>query len=361
MHNGFFLNHYAYFLSKTVMFTPKKKENKKLEKILFVLSPLDIYQKYLNQPIYLNSALLNTIRQEKTPSLFISKVGNTYLHHDFGNSFFSGNCFQLVQQIYKCSFDVALDKIITDFNLKLEDIKINPDVFELIQESKTEKKPIKEQVKLKFTYRKFNSKAHKYWNAYHLSEDFLKNKDVYFIKNFYKNDIKILLKNPEDNIAFAIYAKEIDKVKIYLPFNKTINKKGKKFYSDIPYRYMFSENININENSPIIVLKSRKDELVTSLFNYNTASVQSENIFCFTKENKDFLKKQNKKIYIGFGSDEQGQKEAELIMKELKYDSIQTPEEYLPEVNDFAEMIKIKGEKALENLYINTLKQDKNV
>lgn len=325
------------------MFEPKKKEYLlTIVNILKRVSELDIYEKFLNQTIYLNVPILNTIRQEKNPSLVISYKDSHYLHLDYGNSYYRGNCFQLVQQKYNCNFSKALEIIDSEFNLGLlSNTPIN-EKYEV--ENITIYKPIPD--KIKFNYRKTWSKnMQKYWNDYFLEERYLKSKNVFEVSNFYINDTIINY----EGIAIAYYISEIDKTKIYLPISKYLGKK-QKFYSDIPFDYLYKDNIKTdNRTSPIIVCKSRKDELILSLYTQKATSVQAENYYCFNEKNINYLNSVSDKIYINFGSDKQGKEESIKITQAFGYKHLNTPDTYLKDgVNDMAELQKVYGPKIVE-------------
>lgn len=301
------------------MFKPKKTLS--ADFILSRISPLDIYAKYLEQTIYLDINICNTLREEKNPSFRINKIGDTYLHKDYGNSFYQGNCFQLVQQKFNCSFDEALEIIAKDFS-----------IYSIEQKYETPKKVVKKSCfkkkKIKFKYRKFNEKETLYWSNYGLSESFLKSKNVFAVSSYFINEAKYIVRD----IAFAYYSPEIEKTKIYFP--KT-DKQDKYFISDIPFDFMFKDNVFNKEK--IILAKSRKDELILASLGYSTASIQAENIFCLTQANIDYLK-EFKEVYICFGSDEQGKRESKLITGNYRFKHLNTPDKYLPEVNDISEM-----------------------
>ena len=79
-----------------------------------------------------------------------------------------------------------------------------------------------------------------------------------------------------------------------------------------------------------IILKSRKDELVSSLILPCVASVQAENIACFNQKNVEFLQKNSEEIYIGFGTDDQGKEQSNLITKTFGWKHYNTEDKYLP-------------------------------
>lgn len=329
------------------MFIPKKKEDLLTPKgILERVSPLDIYGRFLGETIYLDTFILNTIRGERTPSLRISCVDGVYLHLDFGNSKYRGNCFQLVQQKYNCDFNEALIIIDKEFGLGLKNGNPCVKKYDIISPS-SEVVKTKDKIKWKFL-KSFDKSGRAFWDQYHLEEDYLKSKNTYQITELWINDTIISFDGP----GFAYYVPEIDRTKIYLPYNNKEGSRKGRFYSDMPFTYMYKDNIFCEDvkDMPTIVCKSRKDELIFSLYHPKVTSVQAESLFCFNEENIEFLRSISTQSYIQFGSDKQGKEESIKITRTYGFKHLNTPDKYLIEnINDIAELQKYYGPEKVKD------------
>lgn len=333
------------------MFKPNKFQSllTPLE-ILKRVSEIEIYEKILGQIVVPGLFMYNTIREEKTPSLKINYRDGSYLHIDFGNSYYRGNCFQLVQQKYNCSFNEALEIVDSMFNLGLRCNKPSDVKYENAQYKKNIYSEDKATDKIKFTYlNKWTQEASSFWEEYKLSVDYIKAKDTFLAKKIWVNDTPINFDGP----AFVYYMKDIDRCKVYFPKNQRLMKgRRMRFLCDAPFDYMFFDNmINKDFKRPAIIWKSRKDELVGSLFHDKVSSVQAESYYCFTERVVDRLNSSSAHNLIGFGTDKQGKEESIKITNTFGYGYINTPNEYLESgINDIAELMKHKGEKEVEEL-----------
>jgi len=323
------------------MIKGSKKERLTKETILKKVSEYDIYKAF-SPKFKLGKKFSSPMpgRKDDTPSFLINTKFGNYYHCDYGDSKYYGGCVDFVMQLNSCDYMTALRLIDTQFGLgiqaPLKDWKSVVSSYEqpVIREDEQE-------THIECHYRKFTVEAHKYWNAYHLSEDYLKNRNVYQVKQLFIARQRIIL--PWNEVVFA-YLTDDGYKKIYRP---TIDRKSKtdwRFRSNIPFTKMFLPN-DIDSCKKILILKSRKDELVSSLINDCVGSTQAESIACFSEENLRIL--EGKEVFIGFGTDAQGKKESNLITSSFGWKHYNTEDKYLPD-NDIAEVAKNYGLEVIE-------------
>lgn len=333
------------------MISGSKRKNKlRAETIYKYITPYDIYKEFCGVPFELGKAFSSPLREDDdTPSFLIKNWGGELRHCDYGDGEFRGRAIDFVMQKEHCNYDTALRLIDTRFGLgiraPLKDWKAKVEAYTQPEIEDEEGRG----VFINISTKKFTPGMHGYWNAYHLSEEYLKNKDVFQVKSLYLGSKRYRL--PKDEIVIGYWADDIQKYKIYRPMtSRKIKKEDRektwRWRSNIPFDYIFGKS-SIKDCDKSLVLKSRKDELVLSLITPCVASVQAENIGCFSTENVEFLNKNSREVYICFGSDSQAKRESNLITRTFNWKHINTPDKYLP-LNDFAEVAKVHGLEVLE-------------
>ncbi len=279
-------------------------------------------------------------RKDSDPSFIIGVKNGNYYHCDYGDSSYYGDCFNFVMQIRSCDYYTALRLIDTQFGLGIQSpIKDWKSIISSYSQPII--KDLEQQVHIECHYKKFTHEAHKYWNAYHLSEEYLKNKNVFQIKQLFIARQRVIL--PWNEIVFA-YITEEGKKKIYRPTVDRKDKTGWRFRSNIPFTYIFGME-NLKKCEKALIQKSYKDQLVTSLITPCVGSVQAESIACFSKQNLEILK--DKEVFLIFGADSQGVKESQLITSSFGWKYYNTEDKYMP-YNDVSEVAKYHGLEVIE-------------
>jgi len=183
------------------MIKGSKKEKLTKETILKKISEYDIYKQF-SPKFKLGKKFSSPMpgRKDDTPSFIITtKFGNLY-HCDYGDSKYYGGCVDFVMQLRSCDYMTALRLIDTEFGLgiqaPLKDWKATVSSY-----TQPEIKENEQEIHIECHYRKFTVGAHKYWNAYHLSEDYLKAQKVFQVKQLFIARQRIIL--PFEEIVFA--------------------------------------------------------------------------------------------------------------------------------------------------------------
>lgn len=325
------------------------------EWILERVSSYDIYRFYLGDfPV--NRAFCNPIRGEQNPSMVVSNKNGDYMHIDFGNYFYRGDCFSLVMQIKGCSFSEALEDISVSMGLRhgkvlkssvitWEQPKITPKIPPLIQI--TTRNPTKEELS--------------YWNDYFQDISDLKRENIMFPKNIYRNRKKLPMKKNE--LVFCYFYPDVEKWKIYRPFaqkrTKTTPPQDWKWDTNLDYHYV-EDLKSINNCNTALLTKSKKDRLVLrkALEIECIASVQAENPACLLQEDLEyFIKNSVNRITIA-DNDKQGKEFSWWLTNNYGFKHCNVPDNLksfdgTQKLKDFAEVGKNYGLEAIFNHFHN--------
>lgn len=260
------------------------------EFIFSKISDYDIYRYYFGD-FTPNRKYLNHLRGDTSdPSFRISTKYTELIHVDHASDYWRGNCFNLVQQIYNCSFQDALDIIARDFGLQNSSV----DLKQIITWEKPEiiDKP---PTRIDVVTRKFTSEELKYWNSYHLDIDDIKDY-VFSIDTLYINRSKSFTKNE------LVFAYKFGKYwKIYRPFSEE-----RKWLTNCPIDVMYGLE-NIKGCGTSIITKSLKDFLVCKKFVTKcSAGVQNESSVAISDENIKYIKENSTTPYVIFDNDSKG-------------------------------------------------------
>lgn len=164
--------------------------------------------------------------------IFLDKVSNTYKFKDFGDTDYSGDCFQLVAKInnLNCSdsndFNRTLNIINERLVLNIQSFKPEPianhSQKKAIISKNTEEINIEaDEINVPIEHKTFNESELEFWNQYGISADTLKLFNVVSIKKFSgknKNGDSYELISSCSEPIFGYIQKRF--VKIYQPFSK---------------------------------------------------------------------------------------------------------------------------------------------
>lgn len=214
---------------------------------------------------------------------------------------FEGNAIEFVQALYGLSFGKAIEKIVADLGLR--NIRNNTKYKRI--EKKEEIHIEKEPLLIEFSDMSFTKKHHEYFNRGHLSEDFLRNHDIYAAEKWaIEKKIQPIL---EDEIVFAYYARDIDKTKI-LRIGENIPAELKwRSGMNNSYLWSFWEHDHIIDD--MFVIKSRKDEMIAKFLGYDTISTQNESSKIMMG-NVERINSISRNPIICYGTDPQGKEES---------------------------------------------------
>lgn len=290
----------------------------------------DIFKYYLGNVKRLMSRPWG--KRETKPSWGVFQNGNLWFYKDFAKEE-TGNAISFVMKMFSISYSESIEKITNDLFLK------NSVVIGI----RRQEQPRKEYSHISFSTQDFKKGHHLFWNCVGISEDFCKKYNCFALKDYAINRKKC---NIGDEIAFAYFAEDINRVKLYFPFRE----KGLKFINNVPYRYLWNIN-NVQEKGSLIIQKSMKDLLVTSLIRPRVIATQAEAFSIFDQDTVSKIQTLSDKPFLFYGSDEDGVSKSIKITGAFDWNYINTPREELPDINDTYGYVKKYGLGRLEELF----------
>jgi len=243
----------------------------------------------------------------------------------------TGNAVTFVERKFGLSTKDAKDKICWDFGISKEEP--NPSPVKVNWE-RPEAEDIEEYSHISFSSQPFKKHHHDFWNCVEVSEDWCKQNECYAVKSAAINRQIIPIRRNE--AVFAFYAPDINSVKLYFADRD----KGNKFRNNVPYRYLWNFD-NVKECDDLIIQKSNKDRIVTSLIFPCVINTQAEAVKIFNEEVVDKVNSITKTPWVWYGSDWDGVKKCKEITDTNKWKYINTPKQYLPDVNDTYSIVKM--------------------
>ena len=325
------------------MIQGKKKAELTREGILKLISSFDIYKQFFGD-FKLNVICCNHLRGDRSPSFLIGTKYGEISHYDFGSSDkWSGDCFDLVQQIHSCDFDTALKIIDRSFGLNIS-CKGNLEYKKIVSEYKQPEELGKRYSLIQCITRPFTKEELEYWNGYHQSIQDLRDNNIYSLKTVYLNRQLFTLKNTELRFGY-LYDSHW---KIYRPFNE---KKSKWVPNNVPSTAMDGKEC-IKDCDIAMVGKSKKDHMMVKKIFPCSCAVQNESIGCFSKENVEYIKENSKRQILSFDSDVPGVASSQQITKQFEFDYLNVPRKYLSEgINDWAALGFKHGLNCIEKIF----------
>jgi len=243
--------------------------------ILDRFNEIEIFQKYINEPIFLNKLILSPLRKEKNPSFgFFIGENREICFKDFVLG--AGDFVKFIMLKFGRSYFEALSTIACDFDLQDEFIcKIyNKTNF---QKSKTTQ-PTKDELLAKYTGYKLgktkrNWQDHDtlFWQQYGITLETLQKYRVEAISLIFIGDDIF----PADKYTYCFKEMKdgIETYKIYQPYNekyKWINNHDNSVWqgwTQLP-----------QSDDHLIITKSLKDVMTLHELGWNAISLQSENL-----------------------------------------------------------------------------------
>ena len=304
------------------------------------VSDESIFREYFGDKIEFNKSYPSIFRTDKNPStgFYRTRDGNI-IYNDLCTGEKCGSV-KFVMKLYNLNYGQALRKIAQDFRL------INNDgTLSNVKPIKKYSLPKEKEEKiLTVDVQKYSELALNFWKQYYITEDELKENNVYFVKNFRVNGY--LIPNEDNEIRYAYLAERNDKqyLKIYTPYSEKF-----KWVSNIPLNLPFGLNQLPFKDSKLIITKSQKDRIVMKKYFSDVIGLQNESASSLTEEDEIFLKSKYKEIYIFMDNDNAGKKAAEhYINKGFK--NIVIPDRCRENfgVKDSADFIKHYGQNVFE-------------
>lgn len=285
-------------------------------------------------------AFPSPLRRDRHPSFTIFFRDNVWMYKDFSNDD-AGDALKFVKKKYSLSHREAIDKI-------CQDLGISQTTKEYCPVQIIDKAPVYEpsEIHIGFSERKWRKEHYQFWEGTDVDEQHARKYNTFAVKELAINRRRIRIGDNE--VVFAYYAEDIDKVKIYFPQRE----KGERFRGNVEGNYMWYLN-NYKKCDQLFIVKSNKDALVLSKMGYCVAVTQSENKR-YIDNNLDKIQEVSKNVVICYGSDNQGVNESKKITDAYSWDYFNTPKkDLILGINDPYSYVKKYGVEKLENLIKN--------
>jgi hypothetical protein len=302
----------------------KPKKNLTLEEILALSNGgYSIFAHELGKfPI--SKAFHHPLRKDRAPSAAIFVKEGVWFLKDFSETLPTMTAIQFVQNKYSLDYKDAIDKICQDLGINQSTKEYKPSVI-------IEKPPVFEEseIHIGFSERKWIKKHYEFWDNTSVTKEHCERYNTFAVKDAAINRRRI--KIGKEEVVFAYFEPILDKVKLYFP-----EREGElRHRGNVPNSHIWNIN-NIGECENLIVQKSMKDLLVTTVLTPCVVAVQNESAKRFMNANNaEQLQKLSKNIYLAFGSDEHGKKHSNILSKEYGFGWVNPPNKYLEEgIND---------------------------
>ena len=235
--------------------------------ILGKITEYDIFMYYIPSFKELRKKFKSELRDDNSPTVYITMYNGKLLYKDFGNSDHTFDCFNYVKYKYGCSFIDALRIIDCDFNLGLSSQKseIEFTMGYMAYRQKYTPKITRTEIIIKKKKRLWTKEDAKFWKKYLVSKKILIKFAVEPISHFWINNNRFTCKS----ISYAFKFK--NRYKIYSPYeekNKWLsntNKTDVQGYNQLP-----------NKGERLIITSSLKDVMCLYAAGYYAIAMQSE-------------------------------------------------------------------------------------
>lgn len=245
-----------------------------------------------------------------------------------------GNAITFVERHFGLSFSEAMSKIRWDFGLgQGKELNVSPVV-------RNWEAPYadKEYAKIKFSDQPFKKQHSKFWDIVEVPESHCHKMNCFALKDAAINGKKLNIR--PDEAAFAFYCPEEDAVKLYFP-----ERSEHRFKNNVSYHHLWNYS-NVQECEDLIIQKSPKDMIVTSMIQPCVIATQAEAVKIFDEDTVKLISKISLKPWVWYGSDQDGVVKCTEITGTRKWRYVNTPKELLPDINDtysYTSVYKLKG------------------
>lgn len=278
------------------------------EYILRQLTQEQIMEHYLGIPITFNRKICSPLRRDNNPTCGFRYAPSGDLYFRDFSGHFAGNAFNVVEYIYGCNFNEALEIIAKDFNLRdgesrVARVEYNYETIRQSQQRNTE---------IRIKIRKFNISDRDYWSSFGISKATLQHFGVYACEAVWLNS-KMVYRYTESDPAYA-YRFDEGVYKIYYPARSKM-------------RFMCNTNVmqgyqQLKATGDFVILtKSMKDVMCLHEFGIPAVAPQSESAYPDEDIISD-LKDRFKKVFTFYDFDYAGIKMAAEISRRYQIEPI---------------------------------------
>lgn len=275
------------------------------------INPLDTLKETLLNTYTLTDVISNYTRLDN------SGKGLCPFHDENSSSFVVNEN----KNIYKCFGCDEGGNSIFSFIMKKENLSYEQALYFIQNNLKPTEETVRikkqqEEVIIDFVDMPYTDEHLKYWELLEMEETFLHSKNVFAVKDwamgskYYKKTIP----KTTNEITFAYYAEDIDKVKI-LRIGPEISK-ADKWRNTVPNNHLWYTNTVTDACQQLFIVKSVKDALVLQKTGRCAIAVQNE---CakiqIDSGNVEIINNLSNNVVVVYGADPKGVKQCQLLTK----------------------------------------------
>lgn len=313
-----------------------------VKEIVEYVGETSIYSHYLGYLPECRRKYHSCFQQEKTPSMAFEYRDGKLLFKDFssGNT---GDCINLVEQLFNLDCKSALAKIIKDLNISSNE---NRQIRSTINPQKPQQKIDSE---LHVVLQPWSERDFAYWKQFNITDYLLDLYNVKPTKEVYYNR-QLLWTYTENNPIYRYLIN--NKYKIYRP----LAPKKYKWWGNGDSNTIFGLNQLDSSNSSIcFITSSGKDVMNLKSIGYEAIAMGGET-YRIPKLLIEKLKQQFDHVILFLNNDQPGINWSTLMSKELQIPNIYIPVEFTQkDPSDYCKDFGHKNEKELINTLIKNI------
>jgi hypothetical protein len=279
------------------------------------------------------------LRKDIRPSggLTYAKDKDVWVLKDLGGVLRDMTALQYTMNKYNLDGREAINKMAQDFGLIQSDNKIHTPIVKDWESPKIKEAPIH----INMSSKPFQKEHNKFWEGTEVTEAHCNKYNTWAVKDLVINRKRVFIRPNE--VVFAYEAN--GRFKIYFPDRP----KDERFKNNVPGDWLWHLD-KIDKCKNLLVQKSMKDLLVSTVLMKDVTATQNESAKIFTEEVANRLESMADEVFIAYGSDAQGVEQSTLITEEHNWGWVNPKAELLPDINDTYSLVKKFGMKAWEDL-----------
>jgi hypothetical protein len=243
------------------------------DNLLKFVTEEQIFERYLGTPVDLSEKYHSPLRKDSHPTCSFTITPSGKLWFKDWAGYFSGDCFNFVEEYYNCDFKEALIHIDNDLNLGVFNQEL--DRTNISKDSSTIERKAKEKAVVSIKTQPYKLHDLEYWASQGVTPDMLNAYSV-FVAKFVRINGKQIWNYTKHNPIYA-YILPTGNIKCYRPLEPD---KTRKWLSNTSVDDIFGWSQLPEEGELCFITKSLKDIMALRYLGYHSCSPQAEeNIF----------------------------------------------------------------------------------
>lgn len=324
----------------------KSDEYLSKDNLLIKVSEYQIFKYFCRNFKELDTKFCSDLREDRSPTVSISLIGQRLLYKDFGYPDHTFDCFSYVAHKYNLDFYGALIHIDSCFGLGLRNgVRVKGLVPQMAEPILREKKRSEIQVRV----RDWNTKDAAYWSQFYISKKLLRIFDVQPITHYWINEQRISCNSISYRYRFDC---------------------GYKIYRPLESDFKWSSNVGVEclqgyrqlpqHGETLFLTSSLKDIMCLAVLGYPSIALQSE-MLVPREETIREAQARFKEVIVLYDNDfdkssNPGQTMAKKICSTYGLDNLVIPSHYCSK--DISDLIKDHGLEIAKDVI--TRKENRN-